>query len=78
MRIDNAVRFDCYSNNRNECILLGIRDDNDMHFAASLEHSEYRNFASHAVSTFAFPGAAQVAFVAFNLPRKPWLGFGKL
>ncbi len=36
-RIDNAVRFGCLSNDRNECILLGIRDDNDMHLTACLE-----------------------------------------
>ena len=37
IRIDNAVRFDRPSNDRNQRILLGIRDDNDVHLAASLE-----------------------------------------
>ena len=59
IRIDNAVRFDCPSNDRNQCILLGIRDDDDSHLAASLEQPEYRNFTSRAASTLPFPGTTK-------------------
>ena len=65
--IDNAVWFDCLSNDPNQCILFGVRDDNDVDLAASLEHPEYWSFASCAASAFPFPGAAKLAFVDFNL-----------
>ena len=65
--IDNAVWLDCLSNDRNQRILLGIRNDNDVHLAASLEQPKHRNFASRAASALPFPGAAKVAFVDFDL-----------
>ena len=67
IRIDNAVRFDRPSNDRNQCILLGIRDDDDVHLAASLEQPEYGNFTSRAASAPPFPGATKIAFVDLNL-----------
>ena len=78
IRIDNAVRFDRPSNDRNQCILLGIRDDVDVHFATSLEQPEYGNFTSRAASALPYPGATKIAFVDFNLSRKPRLCFGEL
>ena len=65
--IDNAVWLDCLSNDRNQCILFGVRDDNEVDLAASLEQPEYLNFVSCAASALPFPGAANVAFVDFNL-----------
>ena len=65
--IDNAVWLDCLLNDRKQRILLGIRNDNDAHLAASLEQPKYRNFARHAASAFPFSGAAKVAFVDFDL-----------
>ena len=57
--IDNADRFDHLTNDRNQCILLGIRDDDDVHLAASLEQPEYRNSTSRAASALPFPGATK-------------------
>ncbi len=34
IRVDNAIRFDCLPNDRNQGILLGIRNDDDMHLSA--------------------------------------------
>ena len=76
--IDNAVRFDRLSNDRNQRILLGIRDDDDVHLAASLEQPEYRNFTSRAAYALPFPGATKIAFVDFNLSSKSRLCFGEL
>jgi hypothetical protein len=71
------VRF-FSSNDRNQCILLGIRDNDDVHLAASLEQPEYRNFTSRAAFTLPFPGPTKIAFVDFNLSWKPRLCFGEL
>jgi hypothetical protein len=57
--IDNAVRFDRSSNDHNQSILLGIRDDDHVHFDASLEQAEYRNFTIRAASALLFPGATK-------------------
>ena len=65
--IDNTVRVDRPSNSQNQCILLGLRDDNDVHPAASLEQPECGSFASRATSALNFSGAAKQAFVDFNV-----------
>ncbi len=65
--IDNAVWLDCLSNDRNQCILSGIRNDNDVDLTASPEQSEYWRFARSAASALPFPGATKVAFINFNL-----------
>jgi hypothetical protein len=59
---DNDVRFDRSSNDRNQSILLGIRDDDDVHFAASIEQSEYRNFSRRAASALPLSGSHQTSF----------------
>jgi hypothetical protein len=45
---------------------------------ASLEQPEYVTLASRAASALSFPGAVKIAFVDFNLSRKPRLCFGEL
>ncbi len=65
--IDNAVRLYCLSNDRKPCILPGVRNDNDVRLAASLEQPQHPNFASRAASALPFPGAASVAFVDVHL-----------
>ncbi len=53
--IDNAVWLDCLSNDRNQFILLGIRNNNDVDRSATLEHPEYCSFACRAASAPPFP-----------------------
>ncbi len=67
IRVDNAIRVDCLSNDRNQAILLGIRNDDDMELSASLQKSRDGNLACCATTAFPFPRTAKVAFVDLNL-----------
>jgi hypothetical protein len=67
--IDNTVRFDRPLKDRNQCNLLGIVDDDDVHLAAFLEQPEYRNFTSRAAVELPFPGATKIDFVTSTSPE---------
>jgi|LakMenEpi03Aug12_release.lakeMendotaPanAssembly.Ray.scaffolds.fasta_scaffold907465_1 hypothetical protein len=63
----NAIRFDRLLNDRNQCILLSIRNDNSVDRSASPEQTEYQSFTCHFKSAVTFSGAANVTLVDLNL-----------